>query len=279
LSALLRDTDLTQKQLTLKLGYLERLGEVSIYQGQAKLNAVEPRPKKPRGRAAAKAKTTKASGRRHYAKHGPLVDLFSPRLQIKIGLPHRSVECRQMSAFSPPRMLIIVAFLAATTSATSLAQAQPVWIGSASGSGYLYVNTSWGNAVMLSNNVRGIPANQFLWTRQGALSGFHSITNVATGNCLTADFTSAAAPVVVEKPCTSPLGDDQLWQALIAPSNIPSWLPFPANVRDTRLIQNRAALAQGKGECVQAFFGLGKMSACGGPPYSHDLLWFGYPYW
>ncbi|MCA1419513.1 hypothetical protein [Bradyrhizobium sp. BRP23] len=56
LSALARDTGLTPKQIKLKVDYLERLGEVSTYQGQAKLNAVEPRPKKPRGRAAQKLK-------------------------------------------------------------------------------------------------------------------------------------------------------------------------------------------------------------------------------
>jgi len=58
LSALARDTGLSAKQIKQKLGYLERLGEVTLYQGQAKLNAVEPRPKKPRGRAAHKAKPT-----------------------------------------------------------------------------------------------------------------------------------------------------------------------------------------------------------------------------
>jgi hypothetical protein len=57
LSALSRDTGLSSKQIKLKLDYLERLGEVSVYQGQAKLNPVEPRPKKPRGRAAHKVKT------------------------------------------------------------------------------------------------------------------------------------------------------------------------------------------------------------------------------
>jgi hypothetical protein len=48
----------------LKLRYLERLGEVSIYQGQTKLNAVGPRPRKPRGRAAhkVKVKARKANG-------------------------------------------------------------------------------------------------------------------------------------------------------------------------------------------------------------------------
>ncbi|MEY9179743.1 hypothetical protein [Bradyrhizobium sp. USDA 313] len=56
LSALPRDTGLSSKQIKLKLDYLVRLGEVSVYQGQAKLNAVEPRPKKPRGRAAQKLK-------------------------------------------------------------------------------------------------------------------------------------------------------------------------------------------------------------------------------
>src|SRR5262245_14633893 len=60
LSVLVRDTGLTPKQLMLKLRYLERLGEVSIYQGQTKLNAVEPRAKKPRGRAAHKTKLKKA---------------------------------------------------------------------------------------------------------------------------------------------------------------------------------------------------------------------------
>jgi hypothetical protein len=60
LSVLVRDTGLTPKHLMLKLRYLERLGEVSIYQGQTKLNAVEPRPRKPRGRAA--HKTKKANG-------------------------------------------------------------------------------------------------------------------------------------------------------------------------------------------------------------------------
>jgi hypothetical protein len=63
LSALTRDTGLSIKQIKLKLGYLERLGEVSIYQGQAKLNAVEPRPKKPRGRAAHKVNAKKTNGR------------------------------------------------------------------------------------------------------------------------------------------------------------------------------------------------------------------------
>lgn len=60
LSALARDTGLAPQQVKLKLYYLERLGEVSVYQGQAKLNAVEPRPKKPRGRAAAKLKAMAA---------------------------------------------------------------------------------------------------------------------------------------------------------------------------------------------------------------------------
>ncbi|UGY13717.1 hypothetical protein HAP48_0034870 [Bradyrhizobium septentrionale] len=63
LSALVRDTGLSSQQVKLKLYYLERLGEVTVYQGQAKLNAVEPRPKKPRGRAAHKAKTKKVNGR------------------------------------------------------------------------------------------------------------------------------------------------------------------------------------------------------------------------
>ncbi|MCD9821227.1 hypothetical protein [Bradyrhizobium japonicum] len=77
LSALARDTGLTPQQVKLKLYYLERLGEVSVYQGQAKLNAVEPRPKKPRGRAAAKLKAMaakapakakkKTNGHRHAA--------------------------------------------------------------------------------------------------------------------------------------------------------------------------------------------------------------------
>ncbi|MGY3130137.1 hypothetical protein ACVWZM_000819 [Bradyrhizobium sp. USDA 4501] len=67
LSALPRDTGLSSKQIKLKLDYLVRLGEVSVYQGQAKLNAVEPRPKKPRGRAAHKVKTKakKLNGHKH----------------------------------------------------------------------------------------------------------------------------------------------------------------------------------------------------------------------
>lgn len=71
LSALARDTGLSAKQIKLKLYYLERLGEVAVHQGQAKLNAVEPRPKKPRGRAAheARMKTKKANGRA--GAHGP----------------------------------------------------------------------------------------------------------------------------------------------------------------------------------------------------------------
>jgi hypothetical protein len=63
LSALARDTGLASKQIKLKLDYLARLGEVTVYQGQAKLNAVKPRPKKPRGRAAQKAKAKAASRR------------------------------------------------------------------------------------------------------------------------------------------------------------------------------------------------------------------------
>ncbi|WLB57489.1 hypothetical protein [Bradyrhizobium japonicum] len=64
LSALARDTGLSPQQIRLKLYYLQRLGEVSVHQGQAKLNEVEPRPKKPRGRAAhkIKAKMTKLNG-------------------------------------------------------------------------------------------------------------------------------------------------------------------------------------------------------------------------
>ncbi|KRR21384.1 hypothetical protein CQ14_06965 [Bradyrhizobium lablabi] len=69
LSALARDTGLSPKQIKLKLDYLARLGELTVYQGQAKLNAVEPRPKKPRGRAAHKAKVVKkakgTNGHRH----------------------------------------------------------------------------------------------------------------------------------------------------------------------------------------------------------------------
>ncbi|MET3969071.1 hypothetical protein [Bradyrhizobium sp. S3.9.1] len=74
LSALVRDTGLSSQQVKLKLYYLEQLGEVTVYQGQAKLNAVEPRPKKPRGRAAAKpkgmtepTKKKKPNGHRHAA--------------------------------------------------------------------------------------------------------------------------------------------------------------------------------------------------------------------
>ncbi|UPT99184.1 hypothetical protein J4G48_0014530 [Bradyrhizobium barranii subsp. apii] len=64
LSALARDTGLSPQQIKLKLYYLQRLGEVSVHQGQAKLNEVEPRPKKPRGRAAhkIKAKMNKLNG-------------------------------------------------------------------------------------------------------------------------------------------------------------------------------------------------------------------------
>ena len=135
-----------------------------------------------------------------------------------------------MGAFSPFRILIIVAFLAVSAFAT---QAQPIWIGSLSGSGYLYSTTGWGNAVGLSNNVTGIPSDQFRWTRGNAIAGFYPITNVATTNCLTAD-----PSLVVEKPCTG--GDDQKWQVLTVTVNFPKWAPVPDYAKQVRLLQNKA---------------------------------------
>jgi len=87
------------------------------------------------------------------------------------------------------------------------------------------------------------------------------------------DFTSAVAPVLVEKPCTG--SDDQQWQTLNAPSNSP-FLPL-AYLQDTRLMQNKAALAQGKDSCMKAFFGFGTLARC--VPTYDGRLWIAYPYW
>jgi hypothetical protein len=172
-----------------------------------------------------------------------------------------------MGAFSPLRMMIIVALSAVLAFATSLAQAQqPVWLGNAP-SGFLYSAANGAVSVSSSNVI----SPEFQWIRPGVAGGFYAIKNVATGMYLQTIYVNW----VVQQPYTG--ARNQLWQDFN--TNTKLTIPLTKTSYEQRLLINAE-----NGLCLTKtwiipFVNSVIVQNCGSPPYQSNQLWWAYPYW